>query len=193
MSTAAENNTSSTESAELQTDRKSQANAKNPSHSPSGTPFVVKVRHHDSGGGAAQFRSNKGDNSVQESGHEADALTLERAAAALHGYLDAGARRDAKTACSYLSKTGKETPAAYLGERNPSAKKCVTDLTALWAHVAPRNLAQAAEADVGSFRVQGPTKGLLLYHGADHLDFSMPMVYEAGQWKVGTLSASELP
>jgi hypothetical protein len=138
----------------------------------------------DSGGGSAQFRG-RGDNSVQESGSEAVDSEFAQAAAALHGYLDAGAAGNWKAACSYLSSDFRKS----LQQLSP--EPCAAALATLSAGSPAAAVREAAVADAGALRVNG-RHGFLLFHGAHHSDYFMPMAREGGRWKIAALAASPL-
>jgi hypothetical protein len=154
----------------------------------------VPRHHHDSGGGATQFKVKGGDNSVQEFGSEADTSELDKAATALHNFLDARAEGDWAAACSYMSKSivesfeklasqskqlGNASCAEILGKlTNPAAKKEL--------------LAEAAKADAGSLRIEGG-RAFVIYTGTDKKTFlAMPMAKEGGSWKVASLAGTPL-
>jgi hypothetical protein len=144
----------------------------------------------DSGAaGAQQFHHNGSDNSIQESGSEAAASDRDRAAAALHGYLDAGVRRDWASACHLLARAIYEQLAAGIGL---PGQPCPTVLGRYFAHVVRARFALAAVAEVGSLRLEGD-HGFLLYHGAEDVDYAMPMAMEGGRWKVAAAAATALP
>jgi hypothetical protein len=142
------------------------------------------------GGAAAEFRKAGSDNSIQSFGHEGSEGERRQAAAALHAFLDAGARGDLRAACEQLSGPAKRAMAAFV---SPALARqgCVPALGALWKDVPDRTFEEAAQADVGSLRVDGP-RAFVLYHGARGSDYQMPMVREDGEWKVATISASPL-
>jgi hypothetical protein len=149
--------------------------------------------HSDSGGGAAQFRG-EGDNSIQEFGQEASAAERETAAAALHGYLDAWAAHRWKQACFYMSAGVAVTleRMAALARQGTQGDSCPQLFAGLNRAADVKAVAAAAAAvDVGSLRVKG-RRGFVLYHGAEGVDYSMPMAYEAGGWKVGALEGISL-
>lgn len=143
--------------------------------------------HHDSGGGAAQFRVKGGDNSIQEYGAEAGGSELDEAAAALHGFLDSRAAGDSAKACSYVaaSVTGSLQQLAGKG------KGCGAILGALSRGVPQSALEEAAEADVGAMRVEGD-RSFLIYRGARNTNYAMPMTKEGNAWKVAALAGTPL-
>ena len=154
--------------------------------------------HNDSGGGSTQFRT-RGDNSVQESGSEADDPEFEQAATALHGYLDARAAGSWRAACSYMSSEFRRSLEQLAppegkqgGPGNSPAEPCAAALATLSAGLSPAAAHEAAVADAGALRADG-NHGFLLFHGTHHGDFFMPMAREGGRWKIAGLAASELP
>jgi hypothetical protein len=145
--------------------------------------------HHDSGGGADQFETKGGDNSIQESGSEAGSSELALAAAALHGYLDARAAGQWATACTYLANG----VIVQLSQLSGSARKlpCAKLLAGLAAGVTSGAAREAAQADVGALRVNGDSAFLLL-HGAHGIDYFIPMAREGAEWKVAAIAPSAL-
>jgi hypothetical protein len=153
--------------------------------------FTPKT-HTDSGGGAEQFETKGGDNSIQESGEEVDASELEEAAAALHAYLDARAAGAWEAACSYMaSGITQSRQQLAAASKQQGALGCPELLAALSAGVPAAARREAAQADVGSLRVEGD-RGFILFHGARDTDYFMPMAREDGRWKVAALAASPL-
>lgn len=148
-------------------------------------------RHHDSGGGAGQFRRKGGDNSIQDSGVEGGSVLRRRAAAALHGYLDASAREDWAIACRYLSKSIRRSITHLVADPRVAGRGCGVALAAFFSSVPAKNLADASTADVGALRIERGG-GYLLYHGSKHTDYAMPMTDEGGRWAVAALAGSPL-
>lgn len=150
--------------------------------------------HHDSGGGAAQFRTPSGDNSIQESGVEADAAERARAAAALHAYLDLRAAHHWAAACEYMAASLivllERAVAISPGGENP--KGCPAVLAAMSEAAPQRLLDELAEVDVGSLRLNGQ-RGFLLYHGPEGKSYAILLAKEAGGWKVTTMDGTVLP
>ena len=147
-------------------------------------------QHSDSGGGAGQFRTKGGDNSLQDHGSEASADELAQAAAALHGYLDARAAGAWRDACSYMVSGIAEGLAQFAG--GARRQGCPELLAALSAGMPESVRRTITEADVGSLRVDGDS-AFLLFRGADNTVYFMPMGNEDGEWKVGAIAASAIP
>jgi hypothetical protein len=145
-----------------------------------------------SGGGSEQFRSNGGDNSVQEFGDEGDESELQEVAEIVHGFYVARTEGKWDTACSYLAKSNIEQ-LEQLASQAPEYRNadCGTAL-----QVFTRTLPAAIEreittVDAGSFRHDGE-QGFLIYYGAGHQTYAMPLKAEGGAWKVAALLGATL-
>lgn len=162
-----------------------------PSQAPAPAP---SVEHQDSGGGAAQFQRKGSDNSIQEFGQEGGGSEFASAAATLHGFLDARAAGRWEEACSYLASevvaTLEQFAATNSGETQ--LESCPQILQTFSSAAGAAGLRAAANADVGSLRVQG-ARGFLLYHGPRGVDFAMPIILEGGAWKLSAPEATPLP
>lgn len=149
------------------------------------------TEHEDSGGGSEQFRVAGGDNTIQEFGEEASDAEFEAVATALHGYLDARADRDWETVCGYMSRELAESMEALAAKSEKvDGTSCAAAQEALSIAVPNANREKAAEADIGSVRVEGED-AFAIYHGDKGVSFAMPMASEGGEWKVASLSATE--
>jgi hypothetical protein len=148
--------------------------------------------HHDSGGGSKQFEVKGGDNSIQEFGEEGSESELQKAATALHGFLDARAEGDFKAACSHLgpevASSLQQLAAASKGLKGAA---CPQLLAALSKGVPASSLAEAAQANVGSLRFEGG-QAFLIYRGAGKAVYAISMVKQGGEWKVAGLSGAPL-
>ena len=146
-----------------------------------------------SGGGAAQFQTKGGDNSIQEFGQEGGGSELVSAAAVLHAYLDARVARDWEEACSYFSAevvAGLEQFAgAYADDKQ--IEGCPAVLERLTATTSTAAFKEAAKADVGALRMEGE-RGFLLFHGAGGERFAFPVTQEGGEWKLAAPDATPL-
>jgi hypothetical protein len=162
-----------------------------PSHS-NAENFVPK-QHHDSGGGAEQFRVKGGDNSIQEFGSEAGGSKLDEAATALHNFLDARAAGNLAAACAYLSKSVVESFEQLVTRPQQShGIACAGVLRKILNPSAKRLFEEEAEqADVGSLRTEGE-QAFLIYRGIDGAVLAMPMAREDGAWKVASLTGTPL-
>jgi hypothetical protein len=155
-------------------------------------PRFTPRHHHDSGGGAGQYETKGGDNSVQEFGAESSDTEFAAAAQVLHEYLDARVARAWGAACDRLAPAITEELVQHLptqaGGKEPS---CATILAGLTDALPSAVLREAADADAGALRVEGD-RAFLLFDGA-HGHFFMPMAHQGGHWKVAAIAASPLP
>lgn len=156
-------------------------------------PGFTPRPHHDSGGGAGQFKVKGGDNSIQEFGDEGSEAQLSEAATALHGYLDARAERAWSAACSYLDAAVTKQLSAHLQQsQEGAAPSCAALLAGLYGGLPEAALREAAVADAGALRSEGD-RSFLLFHGARGTVYFMPMAREGGDWKVEAIAPSEVP
>ena len=168
--------------------------AKSPNSSqpePEESGFTPKP-HQDSGGGSEQFRVKGGDNSVQEFGQDAPESELDKAAASLHGFLDARAAGDWASACSYLAdEIAKSLQQLSAASQESQGADCGQLLQGLSKGVPRSDLAEAAIANVGSLRFEGE-RAFLIYRGAHGVAYVVPMERTGGAWKVAALSGTPL-
>lgn len=145
-----------------------------------------------SGGGSAQFRNKGGDNSIQEYGDEGEESELQEVAEIVHGFLVARAEGKWETACSYLSK-GNVQQLLQLASQAARFKdaSCGQVLKAFTRPLPASIQREVTTVDAGSFRREGE-QGFLIYYGAGHTAYAMPLVSEDGTWKLTALSGSEL-
>jgi hypothetical protein len=150
-------------------------------------------RHHDSGGGAAQYRVKGGDNSIQEFGTEAEGPEFAKAAAALHGFLDARAQGAWAAACSYLSKSTVESFEQLAAQSKQGDEKSCADILGQLINPATKQLMkeEAAEANVGSLRTEGE-RAFLIYTGAEKTVIAVPMTREGDVWKVASIAGTPI-
>jgi hypothetical protein len=147
-------------------------------------------QHDDSGGGSEQFRVKGGDNSVQEFGEEAGASERDKAAAALHNFLDARAQGAWAAACDYLASSISSSLQQLAGQGK--APSCPVLLESLTNPGAKELLVEEAEqADVGSLRFEGD-RAFIIYRGTENTIYAMSMVEEDGEWKVASLAGTPL-
>lgn len=172
--------------------RKPKGSSGSNSSSPTGSavePAPLRV----SGGGSAPFRKPGGDNSIQDFGGEADEAELEEAAEVVHGFLVARANEDWAAACSYFSKamvTQLEQLASQSGQLKD--KGCPPIIDALTASVSSVIRQALTEVDAASLRYDDE-RAFLIYHGAEGIDYFMPLVREGGAWRVSALSSTAFP
>jgi hypothetical protein len=145
-----------------------------------------------SGGGSAQFRTKGGDNSIQEFGDESDESELQEAAEVVHGFYVSRAAEEWEKACSYLSKSNQEQ-LEQLANQSPRSKgaDCATVLKAFTRPLPASVDREITTVDAGSLRREGE-QGFLIYYGAGHVKYAMPLREEGGAWKVAALSGTTL-
>lgn len=145
-----------------------------------------------SGGGSAQFRTKGGDNSIQEFGDESEESELQEAAEVVHGFYVSRAAEEWDKACSYLAKSNIEQLEQLA---NQSAKSqgadCATVLKAFTRPLPASVEREITTVDAGSLRREGE-QGFLIYYGAGHVKYAMPLKDEGGSWKVAALSGTTL-
>jgi hypothetical protein len=159
---------------------------------PDASDFTPK-QHNDSGGGSQQFRTKGGDNSVQEFGEEAEEADFEAAAVALHNFLDARAEGNWAAACEHMSEGVVESFEKLAAQaKQIDDASCAGILEKLTNPAAKQSMkAEAAEANVGSLRVEGD-RSFVIYTGIDGTVLAMPMTNEDGDWKVASLAGTPL-
>jgi hypothetical protein len=142
------------------------------------------------GTGSAGFMVPGGDNSVQEFGREASAGERAAASRVLQSYLRARAARDFGAQCAALAPSTVE-PLRKLsgGSAAGGSGTCAAALQRL-AGSRP-GPADTMTGPIGALRVQG-ARGFALYHGAEGIDYVVPMRREGVVWKVATLEPVEL-
>lgn len=145
-----------------------------------------------SGGGSEQFRVEGGDNSIQEYGEESDESELQEVAEIVHGFYVARAEERWDAACSYLAKSNVEQ-LRQLASQSPEFKNagCGEMLKAFTRPLPVALQREITTVDAGSFR-HDSEQGFLVYYGADHTSYAMPLYDEDGTWKVAALSAAAL-
>lgn len=151
------------------------------------------IPHNDSGGGSTQYRVKGGDNSVQNFGDEADESERDQAAAAVHSFLDARANQDWNEACSYLATPVVEQleSAAEKSEQFKD-KGCGPILEALASQADPKLYRkEAAQANVGSLRIEDE-RAFVIFRGLEGTVYTIPMVDEDGEWRLGSIAPTPL-
>jgi hypothetical protein len=145
-----------------------------------------------SGGGSAQFRTKGGDNSIQEFGEEADESELQEAAEVVHGFYISRAAEEWSKACSYLAKSNAEQLQQLVSQASKGkGSDCATALETFTQPLPVAVEREITTVDAGSLRHEGE-QGFLIYRGADHVTYSMPLRNEGGTWKVAALSGTTL-
>jgi hypothetical protein len=164
-------------------ERKAQVKDKSPAAQ------APRIAHHDSGGGSAQFKRAKGDDSIVEYGEEASASERDRAAESLHAYLDSLAAHRWAAACRYVSLglIAQLQQLSQLSKQQSNVEGCPETLATINGKTAQSTLIAAATADVASLRVKGD-HAFVIYRGADDHPYAMPMAREGREWRVGSLA-----
>lgn len=144
-----------------------------------------------SGGGSTQVRVKGGDNSIQNYGEE-DESELQGAAEALHGFYLARTEEDWGKACSYLANSMVKQ-FEELASRSPQlkGKGCPAILHAFTRPLPASMERETTLIDAISLRREGE-RAFLIYRGAEHKVYAVPMVQEGGAWKVGGLAGTPL-
>ncbi|HMC50098.1 MAG TPA: hypothetical protein VKH20_05590 [Solirubrobacterales bacterium] len=145
-----------------------------------------------SGGGSAQFRSKGGDNSIQEFGEESGESELREAAEVVHGFYVSRAAEEWDKACSYLAKSNIEQLEQLANQSTKSqGADCATVLKAFTQPLPASVEREITTVDAGSLRHEGE-QGFLIYYGAGHVKYAMPLRDEGGTWKVAALSGTTI-
>jgi hypothetical protein len=145
-----------------------------------------------SGGGAEQFRTKGGDNSIQEYGDESDESELQEVAEIVHSFYVARAEEKWDEACSYLAKSNVEQ-LEQLAAQSPQfkGKGCAPILEAFTRPLPAAVQREITTVDAGSFR-HDDEQGFLIYYGADKTVYAMPLRNEDSTWQVAALSGSAI-
>ncbi|HEX4463765.1 MAG TPA: hypothetical protein VH042_03890 [Solirubrobacterales bacterium] len=145
-----------------------------------------------SGGGSGQFRTKGGDNSIQEFGDESDESELQEAAEVVHGFYVARAAEEWDKACSYLAQPNVEQLEKLANQSAQSrGADCAGVLKAFTRPLPASVEREITTVDAGSLRREGE-QGFLIYYGAGHVKYAMPLREEGGSWKVTALSGTTL-
>jgi hypothetical protein len=145
-----------------------------------------------SGGGAEQYRTEGGDNSIQEFGEEGEEGELEEAATVLHDYLVARAEEDWPTACDNLAATVTGQLAALASRsKELEGQGCAKVLEALTPPLPAAVRRESTIVDAGSLRSEGE-RAFLIFRGAEEATYAIVMEQEGGAWKVGALATTPI-
>jgi hypothetical protein len=145
-----------------------------------------------SGGGAAQFRAEGGDNSIPDFGAEAGSEELREAAEAVHGFFAALATEEWAAACPRLSrKVATSTERLAAAAPGFQGGDCAAALAALFGQVSAAEGREATALDAASLRHQGK-QGFLIYRGAQGKAYFVRLAREDGRWVVDALSPTPL-
>lgn len=145
-----------------------------------------------SGGGGEQFVVKGGDNSIQEFGDESDESELQEAAEVVHSFYVARAESQWDTACSYLAKSNIEELEKLAAQSSQSEGADCAAILKAFTRPLPASLErEITTVDAGSLRREGD-QGFLIYYGAGHETYAMPLKEEGGSWKITALSGTIL-
>lgn len=145
-----------------------------------------------SGGGADQYRTEGGDNSIQNFGEESEESELEEAATALHDYLVARADEDWPAACASLARTVTDQLDVLASQSGQlEGKDCAEILGALTPPLPAAVRRESTVVDAGSLRLEDE-RAFLIYRGAEDTEYAVVMAEEDGTWKVGSLAATPI-
>ncbi len=110
----------------------------------------------------------------------------------MHGFYVARAQEEWSKACSYLAKSNIEQ-LEQLGSQSPQLKGagCAPVLKAFTRPLPAAVQREITTVDAGSLRREGE-QGFLMYFGAGHTAYAMPLRDEGGSWKVTALSGTTL-
>jgi len=145
-----------------------------------------------SGGGAEQYRTEGGDNSIQEFGEEGDEGELEEAAAVLHAYLVARAEEDWPAACDNLAGTVIDQLDVVASRSSQlEGQGCAKTLEALTPPLPAAVRRESTIVDAGSLRREGE-RAFLIFRGAEEATYAIVMEQESGAWKVGAIATTPL-
>jgi hypothetical protein len=148
-----------------------------------------------SGGAAASFRVQRGDNSIPEYGQEAGASERARAATALATFLQARAKGEWSLVCTELAgPTREQLERLVRAAKAKGSGGCGQVLAALTGHGPASTRADPLTSGGGmaALRVKGTT-AFALFYGSHHSKYVMPMRNEGGSWKVSQITPLPYP
>jgi hypothetical protein len=138
---------------------------------------------------SSEFHAKGPNAPILKAGKEADPEEREAASQVVEESLAARASEDWEGQCGTLAAPlikGIEEAGKALG-----AKGCAKSLEAQAAPTPPAARANTLTGAIDALRgVRG--RGFALYHGTGGRDYVMPLVKEAGEWKVASLTEQEL-
>lgn len=143
-------------------------------------------------GKAAGFLVGGGDNSVPTYGSEASGNQRRAAEAALAGFLDARAKEDWPTACSYLSASTRKRFEEFANGSGSKLKGCAPILKMFASSGTGSSLASSLTHALTSLRVNGDN-AFALWVGPHGQKYAMPMVREGGAWRVTQIAPLPYP
>ncbi len=133
--------------------------------------------------GAAAFIQSGADNSIPEYGSEGSGSEKAEAATALASYLSARQAQEWGRACSFMGATVRRQLGVLAVASGGKAGDCVHSYGVVSKYGSKRERANVFSGTLAAFRVKGE-KGFALFYGPARQQFMMPMVREAGRWKV---------
>ena len=144
-------------------------------------------------GPSTEFMAKGGNNKPATFGEPADQEEFEAAARVLEESLGARAAGEWAKQCATLTPSAIEKIEA--DAPNFGAKKgCANGLRAEAKPFATTkdSRANSLTGPITVLRVKGK-RGYLLYHGAKHRDYAMPVAKEGGEWKIGRVTTINVP
>ena len=141
---------------------------------------------------AAPFLVPKGDNSIPTYGSEASGSEQAEATAALSGYLAARAAGDWARACSLMSASVAKQLALLAGEAGGSRPSCEAAYAKLSERAPAAERADPLTHGLTALRVESP-HAFALFYGPHEQQYMMPMISEAGGWKVAQIAPVPWP
>lgn len=148
----------------------------------------------DEGEPSKSFLTKNGKNTIPTFGEEADAEEREAASEVLEENMKARAAGDWAKQCASLTVGAVKKLKGENEERGGALGTCVKDLE---FQGEPKSASAVVRVNtltgpIDALRVKG-TRGWALYHGTGGSDYAMPMEKVGEEWKVGSLTTTELP
>jgi hypothetical protein len=144
--------------------------------------------------GAHHPRSTKasptGKRGIKAYGVEATSAQRARALVALRAYLEARAHREWSRACSYLAPPLRRQALALTA--GSAARSCAAAYAVLYGHGPASALADPLSGGLLAFRIHG-RRGVAAFRAPAGTGYVMPMVSEAGSWRVTQLAPVSYP
>src|SRR5262249_48604508 len=129
------------------------------------------------------------DDSIQTYGLEAPSPQRVQASLTLQRYLNAKARSNWGSACTYLSRALQSQLSAMA--KGAGAGDCAATMAAFSANIPSALLRKAAQVKVLSLRAKGD-HAYLIYADGEGTVAQFPMVRQGGAWAVGAIAGSAL-
>ena len=143
-------------------------------------------------GRAAPFLVPAGDNSIPTYGAESSPTQRSSAGAALRAYLAASARGHWRAACFYMGSGVRGQLEALARASKGPVKGCVASSAKLSAYTHAAERADPLRGGLAALRVKGE-RAFALFHGPHGQRYMVPMVIEAGAWKVNQIQPIPYP